>query len=117
LSHDRGAVIAKKDLLPDFGHPQRADRGEPDASPAVADVRLRTRPRVDRGEPGGADSRPREETARERVLSNDELRELWTALVSLADQAKQESAEAVQELRRSKAWVSEATRRRSRCSC
>jgi integrase len=52
---------------------------------------------------------PGEECARERVLSNGELRELWTVLTSLADQAKEENAETVQELRRSKAWLTEAT--------
>jgi uncharacterized protein (DUF433 family) len=51
---------------------------------------------------------PGQERSRDRVLSDDELRELWTALQSLADQ-EEESDETAQELHRAKARVTPAT--------
>ena len=52
---------------------------------------------------------PGEEQSRDRVLSDEELRELWAALECLANQGEEETDEAAQKLRRAKARVTPAT--------
>jgi integrase len=52
---------------------------------------------------------PGEEQSRDRVLSDEELRELWAALECLASQDEEETDKAAQELRRAKARLTPAT--------
>jgi integrase len=52
---------------------------------------------------------PGEEKSRDRVLSDEELRELWLALECLAAEVEDKTDEAAQTLRRAKARVTPAT--------
>ncbi len=120
--------IINKDLLPDFGHRLLVDIRRRDVrdhveaiarkrdAPIMANRTLGVLSRMfnfalDRewieANPAARIPDPGEERSRDRVLRDDELRELWTALECLANQ--EESDEAAQELRRSKAGLTPAT--------
>lgn len=123
------ARIINKDLLPEFGDRLLVDIRRRDVRDHVeAIARKRDAPimanrtlavlscmfnyALDREwvefNPAARIASPGEEHSRDRVLSDDELRELWTALQTLADQ-EEDTDEAVQELRRAKATLTPAT--------
>lgn len=52
---------------------------------------------------------PGEEKSRDRVLSDEELCELWAALETLANADEESTDKAVLELRRAKAWLTSST--------
>ncbi len=124
------ARIINKDLLPEFGHRLLVDIRRRDVRDHVeAIARKRDAPimanrtlavlscmfnfALDREwvefNPAARIASPGQERSRDRVLSDDELRELWTALQSLADQDEEENDETTVQLRRAKARVTPAT--------
>ena len=122
------ARIINKDLLPEFGHRLLVDIRRRDVRDHVeAIARKRDAPimanrtlavlsgmfnyALDRewieANPAARIPSPGEERSRDRVLSDDELRELWRALQSLADQ--EEETDEVQELHRAQARLTPPT--------
>ena len=120
--------IINKDLLPEFGHRLLVDIRRRDVRDHVeAIARKRDAPIMANrtlavlscmfnyaldhewieANPAARIPAPGVERSRDRVLSDDELRELWTALQALADQ--EEETDEAQELRRVRARVTPAT--------
>jgi integrase len=121
--------IINKDLLPDFGHRLLVDIRRRDVrdhveaiarkrdAPIMANRTLGVLSRMfnfalDRewieANPAARIPEPGEERSRDRVLSDDELRELWTALECLSNQGE-ETDETAQELRSKRARLTTAT--------
>lgn len=121
--------IINKDLLPDFGHRLLADIRRRDVRDHVeAIARKRNAPimanrtlgvlsrmfnfALDRewieANPAARIPDPGEERSRDRVLSDEELRELWASLECLASQGEETDEDAVQDLR-AKARLTPAT--------
>ena len=126
--HEEARII-NKDLLPEFGHRLLVDIRRRDVREHVeAIARKRDAPimanrtlavlscmfnyALDRewieANPAARIPSPGEERSRDRVLNDDELRELWAALQSLTGQ-EEETDETAQELHRAKARVTPAT--------
>jgi len=122
--------IIDKDLLPVLGFRRLVDIRRRDVRELVEDIaRKRDAPvmanrtlgvlsrmfnfALDRewieANPASRIPEPGEEQSRDRVLSDEEIRELWAALESLANQNEEEPDNAAQELRRAKARVTPAT--------
>jgi integrase len=127
-SWQEAARIINKDLLPEFGHRLLVDirrrdvreHAEPIARTRDASIMVNRTLAVlscmfnyalDRewieANPAARIPSPGEERSRDRVLNDDELRELWAALQSLAD--REEESDEAQELHRAKARVTPAT--------
>jgi integrase len=122
--------IIDKDLLPVLGFRRLADIRRRDVRELVEDiVRKRDAPimanrtlgvlcrmfnfALDRewieANPASRIPEPGEEKSRDRVLSHEELRDLWTTLECLANHDEEENDDKAQALRRAKARVTPAT--------
>jgi integrase len=122
--------IIDKDLLPVLGFRRLVDIRRRDVRELVEDIaRKRDAPimanrtlgvlcrmfnfALDRewieANPASRIPEPGEEQSRDRVLSDEELRELWPALECLASEVEDKTDDAAQKLRRAKARVTPAT--------
>ena len=122
--------IIDKDLLPVLGFRRLVDIRRRDIRELVEDIaRKRDAPimanrtlgvlcrmfnfALDRewieANPASRIPEPGEEQSRERVLSHEELRELWAALESLSNEDEERIEDTAQQLRRAKARVTPAT--------